>query len=133
MASSSTPKQVDIIKKKICKIFKENGLSITVAANKKVVQYLDVEFDLNDGSYKPFTKPNDIPIYVHIKSNHPRTITKNIPAAVNRRLSALSSSEAMFETSTQIYQDALNKAGYKYKLKYDPTVKTNQTKTRSRK
>ena len=97
------------------------------------MQYLDVEFDLNDGSYKPFTKPNDIPIYVHIKSNHPRTITKNIPAAVNRRLSALSSSEAMFETSTQIYQDALNKAGYKYKLKYDPTVKTNQTKTRSRK
>ena len=105
---------------------------MTIEANKKIVNFLDIELNLEEGTYKPFTKPNDVPLYVHRLSNHPKCITDNIPEAVNRRLSGLSSNEAMFLNSVEVYQDALNKAGYKFKLKYDPTVTTNKTKPRTR-
>ena len=59
--SSATPREVERIKKSICGGYKKHGLSLTVDANKKSVQFLDVELDLMNESYKPFTKPNDIP------------------------------------------------------------------------
>ena len=37
--TNQTPRNADKIKKEICKIFKENGLSITADANKKVVDF----------------------------------------------------------------------------------------------
>ena len=91
-----TPRQLDIIKKKLCKIFKDNGLSITIQANLKVVNFLDVTLDLNTGLYKPFMKPNDIPVYVDMKSNHPPSILKNIPAAVNKRVSKIPANQKFF-------------------------------------
>ncbi|GFR73029.1 hypothetical protein ElyMa_000394700 [Elysia marginata] len=33
------PKQIEDMKKKICKIFKNNGLDITIAANKRVLDF----------------------------------------------------------------------------------------------
>ena len=59
---------------------------------------------------------------MNANSNHPRSITKNIPESVNRRLSALSSSEKIFMDAIPVYQAALEKAGYHYKLKYEPRV-----------
>ena len=66
-----TPRQADLMKMKICKIFKANKLSITIEVNLKVVNFLDITLDLNSGVYKPYMKPNDNPIYIHTKSNHP--------------------------------------------------------------
>ena len=40
------------VKKNIQKIFKEHGLDVTIQCNIKVVNYLDVTFNLNDGTYK---------------------------------------------------------------------------------
>ena len=120
--SDATPRQVENMKKKVCQVFNKNGLEITVEANKKIVQYLDVELNLSDESFKPFIKPNDIPLYVNANSNHPKAIKKNIPEAVNRRLSALSSSEEMFKSSAPVYQTALDDAGYSFQLKYSPMV-----------
>ena len=48
--------QSEKVKKNIQKIFKGHGLDIII--NMKVVNYLDVTFSLNDGTYKPYTKPN---------------------------------------------------------------------------
>ena len=45
--------QSEQVKKNIQKIFKENGLDIIIQCNMKVVNYLDVTFNLNDGTYKP--------------------------------------------------------------------------------
>ena len=42
------------IKKKICEIFKINGLTITITANLKVIDFLDVTLDLNLGTQKRF-------------------------------------------------------------------------------
>lgn len=36
----------------ICRIFKDNGLRITIDANKQVVNFLDVTFNLTKNSYK---------------------------------------------------------------------------------
>ena len=130
--SGASPKEVEAIKKKICETFRKHSLDITIEANKKIVQFLDVELNLSDNTYKPFIKPNDTPVYVHKESNHPPCLAKNIPEAINKRLSALSSSEEMFQSVAQIYQDALKNAGYEYILKFKPSQPTNQ-KARSRK
>ena len=44
---------------------------------------------------------------------------KNIPASINKRLSALSSNEEVFKNSTKLHQEALEAAGYKHKLKFE--------------
>ena len=43
---TKTPKQVEAIKKEMCKIYKHNNLQITIEANKKVVDFLDITLDL---------------------------------------------------------------------------------------
>jgi len=131
-ASCARPRQVEIIKKQICKVFSDNGLQVTVEANKKVVQYLDVELNLNDGSFKPYLKPNDNPLYVNIDSSHPPSIISNIPKAINKRLSLLSSSEDMFNSVVPVYQEALKKAGYCHKLEYQQAEAEPAKKTKSR-
>ena len=107
-----TPRQADMLKKEICKIFKQMWLSITIEVNMRILNFLDITLDLNTGIYKPFIKPNDTPIYINKKSNHPPSILKNIPAAVNRRLSNISANEGVFKESIPPYQEALAKGGY---------------------
>ena len=77
-----------------------NGLRITIEANKQIINFLDVTFNLNNSTYRPFTKPNTTLQYVHRESNHPPITTKNIPAGINRRLSSLSSDKASFDQAT---------------------------------
>ena len=125
--SNKTPRQTEIIKKEICQIFKNNGLSITIEANKKVVDYLDITLNLNTGTFKPFNKPNNTPLYVHSKSNHPPSIIKNIPISINKRLSNNSSNSDIFKDSTQQYTEALQKSGYRFNLTYTEE-QTNNTK-----
>ena len=108
------------------------GLEIRIQTNKKSVQFLDVEFNLENETYKPFLKPGDNPLYVHIHSNHPPSIIKNIPEAINKRLSSLSSNEEMFNSVAPIYQEALRKSGYTYKLHFNPQVTHNPSKKRNR-
>ena len=67
-------------KQEVSNEFKSNGLKITIEANKKVVNFLDVTFDLSSGSYKPYMKPNFKLLYVHRLSNHPPALLKNIPS-----------------------------------------------------
>lgn len=67
----ATPKQIEKTKQEVSEIFKTNGLKITIEANKKTTNFLDVTLDLASGSYKPFMKPNNKILYVHRQSNHP--------------------------------------------------------------
>ena len=113
---------------KICKIFKANKLSITIEVNLKVVNFLDITLDLNSGVYKPYMKPNDNPIYIHTKSNHPPAIIRNIPESVNRRLSSISKNEQVFKEAIPPYQEALSKSGFDYQLSYKPPASPNNNK-----
>ena len=106
------------IKKSIQAIFWENKLKISIQCNLKIVDYLDVTFNLTDSSYRPFNKTNNEINYIHKQSNHPPSIIKQLPLSVERRLSKLSSNEKIFNDSIPIYQKALIKAGYNHKLTY---------------
>ena len=82
-----TPRATERIKKEICHIFRQCDLKITIEANKKVVNFLDVTLDLNTEKFKPYSKTSNTPLYVHSKSNHPPNIIRNIPESVNTQLS----------------------------------------------
>ena len=116
--SRLTPRQTDIVKKKLIKIFEENGFRIEIKVNKQVADFLDVTFDMKNESYQPFTKENHNPVYVNKSSNHPPSILKNIPLSVNDRLSRLSSSKEIFDEAAKPYQRALNDSGYNHVLEF---------------
>jgi len=110
---------------------KEMGLKIISKANVKVVEFLDVKLDLENETFRPFTKLSDRTKYVNVKSNHPPSILKNISLAVNRRISSISSSKEIFDEEVPRYQTALNNAGYNHKLEYQkPGEKTKRKRYR---
>ena len=131
--TSASPRQVEVLKKKICAIFTKHGLSTTAEANMKVVDFLDVIFDLEHETYRPYIKPNNTPLYVDKSSNHPPNVLSNIPAGVNKRLSSISSDEKMFNMAAPLYQEALTKSGYEYQLKFDPNAAEPSKNKRNRK
>ena len=101
--TNATLRDTENIKEEICRIFNNNGLRITIEANKQIINFLDVTFNLNQSTYQPFTKPNTSLRYVHRESNHPPITIKNIPAGINKRLSSLSSDKASFDQAAPPY------------------------------
>ena len=122
--------QNERIKKDFQKVFKEKGLDLVIVCNRKSVEYLDVTLDLNDGSFRPYHKPDNETNYIHAQSDHPPSIIQHLPMAVEKRISELSSTEIIFEQSKQHYQDALSKSGYKHQLKYNPSNTLNIRRNR---
>ncbi|KAL9959196.1 hypothetical protein ACROYT_G036291 [Oculina patagonica] len=120
--SNTTPRDTENIKKEICRVFNNNGLRITIEANKKIINFLDVTFNLSNNTYQPYTKPNTTLQYVHRESNHPPITAKNIPAGINKRLSSLSSDKASFDQASPPYQKALDESGYNFTLRYEPST-----------
>ena len=112
-----TTRQCEIAKRKIIKIFQDNWLKITIEVNLKCCDFLDVHLDLPTGTYRPYHKPNSNPVYVN-GSNHPKSVINNIPLGVDERLSMTSSNEEIFNANVGVYQEALESAGHKHKLKY---------------
>ena len=52
---------------------------------------------------KPYRKPNEVPLYIHKHPNHPPSILRQIPASINKRISALSSDKQVFDDAVQTY------------------------------
>ena len=126
--------QAERIKKDFQKIFKDNHLNITITCNLKIVNYLDITMNLNDGTYRPYHKPNDDITYIHSQSNHPPAIIKQLPLSIESRLRKISSSKEIFEDASKEYQDALERSGFKHKLKYeDSTTLPQRQKSGNRK
>ena len=96
------------------------GLSITSKTNLKVVDYLDVTFDLQNNSYKPYRKPDNLPVCIHKHFNHLPTILNELPKTIPKRISNLSSSENIFRDATPVYKQALRKRGFTSSLIYTP-------------
>ena len=66
-----------------------SNFTITVEINLPRMDMLDVTFDLPSGKYWPYRKPNNEPLYIHSKSNHPPSILKHLPKNINDRLSSI--------------------------------------------
>ena len=66
-AFDKTPREIENIKKHICKIFNHHSLKLTIEANKKCVNDLDITLDLRSisASYELYMKPGNTPQYVH--------------------------------------------------------------------
>ena len=129
--------QADRIRKHFHAIFKRNGLELEIECNLKIVNFLDASLNLEDGTFRPYRKPNDETKYVHAKSNHPPNILKQLPISIEKRLTTLSINETIFNESSRHYQEALNECGYNHQLKYATITNENnenkETKNRKRK
>ena len=126
--------QADRTRKDITRLFKNHGLNITIQTNLKIVNYLDVTFNLTNETYYPYRKPNDQPLYINTKSNHPPNIIKQLPDAINRRISDISCNEAEWNKAIPIYEDALKSSGYAETLTYNhhkPPTRTKRNRQRN--
>ena len=122
----------DKARKDLCSAFQELGLKITAEINYKTVNFLDVTLNLTNESYKPYRKPNNDLLYIHKDSNHPPSITKHLPAAINRRISSLSSDEQTFNSVAPTYDNALKQSNYKTTLQYTTTETPPTTESQSK-
>ena len=102
-------------------------------SNLRIVNYLDVTLNLNDGSFRSCDKPDDISQYINKESNHPSDLIKHLPASTEKRLSSNSSDEKIFQELAIYYEDISNKAGYIDKVVHDaPGASNLENKNKNR-
>ena len=83
-------------RKNLCEVFQQVGLKITTQVCHHVVKFLIITLDLKEKKSMPFRKPNDIPLYVNSRSNHPPSILRKIPRTIKSRISSLLSCQQSF-------------------------------------
>ena len=84
--------------------------------------------NLNDGSFRPYHKPDEIFQYINKKSKHQPNLIEHLPSSIEKWLSNNSSDENKFKETAISYEDTLNKAGYTSKLFYHAPNVSNQKK-----
>ena len=99
--------EVECIRKRIIKIFKDCGLNVTIKMNLKTVIFLDVRFNLVKNTYQPFHQPNSEPVYIHKQSNHPPNILKELPKSRNKSISEISCDKKVFNNAKLTYEKTL--------------------------
>ena len=91
---------------------------------------MDVNFDLPNNKYFPYRKPNNKPLYINTNSNHPPTITKHLPTAINRRISDISCNKEEFDKAIPMYEEALKRSGYNQNMSYQEPQKQKRSRKR---
>ena len=124
--------KADKIRKEIIKVFRDLDLKITISTNIKTVNFLDITFDLASGTYKPYNKPAEKPLYINKLSNHPPNIIKRIPTIISKRISNISSNREIFDAAAPFYNKSLAESGYNEQIEYFESRTSNKRK-RSRK
>ena len=81
----------------------------------KITDYLDVTFNLYDGTVSASMKNDQYPCYINDGS---KKVFKQIPKSIMIRLSTNSSNEDIFTQNKQDYEIASKNNGYKEKLEY---------------
>ena len=94
-------------------MFKEIGFKIEIETNLKIVNFLDITFNLASSTYRPHTKPNDKLLYIHTSSNHSPQIIKCLPDSIEERSSNNSSLQQFFNSAKPEYEKALKDSEYK--------------------
>ena len=111
---------------KASSLFKKEGLYITIETNLADTDFLDITFNLSTEKYFPHRKPNNDPLYIDAKSDHPPNIIKDLPKMCNERLSDLSCNKDEFKRAKQLYENALKESGYKAEMKNETSENTNK-------
>ena len=55
--------EIERMKKRVIEMFKDYGLKITIKGDLKIVNFLDMTFNLHKNTYKPYRKPDNQPAY----------------------------------------------------------------------
>ena len=69
--------QTERKRKAIVKVFKDCGLRITIQANLQIVNFLDVQLNLDTSTYQPYRKPYNNPVYFNKNPITPQLIQIN--------------------------------------------------------
>ena len=80
----------------------------------------------------PLQKPNEETNCIHVNSDHPPSIVKEISRSIEKRLSILSSAKNIFQESAIYYEKYLKNSGYKSKLQYQQPKENNQNKRKEK-
>ena len=112
--------QTDKIRKKIISILKSINFKIEIVTNLTEVDFLDVTFNLENNTYRPYKKPNDKLIYTDVSSNHPPQNKKQLTKIISDRLSRNSSNADIFNNTKLEYEEALNSCGHTTNLTNNP-------------
>ena len=90
------------------------------------MDFLDVQFDLENDKFYPYRKPNDTPLFIHKHSNHPINVIKQMPVMTSKRLSNLSCNEEEFKKAAISYQPALENSGFTEKIEFQQHPPTEE-------
>ena len=121
--------EAERIRKAFIKLFKnELSLNIVSDTNIKVVIFLDLTLNLSTGKYEPY-KPDNKPLYINVKSNHPPNIIKKLPESISRRINKLPSDKTIFNNSEELFNNFLFNSGFDHKIKFQSLT---ENKDRSR-
>ena len=118
------------IKKKLFKIFKSNGLSITVECNLIITGFLDINFDLKSATYYPYRKPNSELLHVNKHSSHRLSIINQIPSMISNQSSQNSCDKNHFDKAAPDYNIVLKNSGFNESVTYIPSPFKRQTRKR---
>ena len=130
---NTTAPKMDSIRKDVIKTFKDLGFKIDIKTNLKVVDFLDATFNLSNGTYKPYKKPNNTLLYINTSSNHPPQVIKQLPSSIADRLSKNSSNKEMFNKTKPEYEKALKDSGYdSVELNYNQNKQRESRRNRNR-
>ena len=65
--------------------------------------------------------------------NHPPNIIKKLPESFSRHINKLSSDKSVFDSSKDLYNNALSSSGFKAKIKSNPDFNKNISRNKNRK
>ena len=101
--------------------------------NNHTVNFLDITLNLQEEKFSPYRKPNNDPLYIDRRSNHPPSVIKELPNLIGKRISSLSSDESCFKSAKPIYENALNGSNYNVNLHYPNSSVSDNSNSQSRK
>ena len=73
-----------------------------------MVDFFDITFNLNNGTYNPYKKPNNPLLYINKSCNHQPQMIYQLRRIYTDRLSRNSSNNEVFNASKREYEEALN-------------------------
>ena len=99
-------------------MFKQKDLQIIIQCNLKVVDFLV--------TYRSPEKPTHKTHFIHIQSDHPPSVTKQLPWSIEKRLSQLSSSKDTLYEMTLYYDQRLANCGYQQQGENNKNIKKSE-------
>ena len=115
--------RINRIRSAIQRIVALEELDMTDWTEGRKLDYLDIEFDMADESFRPHTKPMDGSRYVSPMSDHPKMTIRSIPTIVEKRISMLCSSREVHDREKEAFQAKLRRDGHgNIRLKFLPQL-----------